>query len=445
MSESKKIAKQDIIGEQGIALIQTRCLNMGLVFRAESVFDAGVDGTIEIREAATGAMSNYRINVQSKATERRFTSETDQAFIYTVEEKDLNYWLGGNLPTILVRSRPDTNEAYWVWINEYFKDLNHRKSRKIEFHKEKDRFDETAYARLLEIAMQDVPGAYVQLAPHNETLVSNLLRLVTFSDTIYVAPTAFDDRSHVWSALGEQAGVGDEWVLRSGMIYSFHDLKESAWHDICDSGAVEPLPSTEWADSEDLSKRSEFVELLNRALDEKLHSEEVWYNQANDFYYFIPRSGQARVEGSGKAGSGRTVVGIYHKIREKDGQKFTHYRHYALRTRWMRVDSEWYLELTPTYYFTHNGEREHMFRENLLKGIKRLERNAAVRYLVEFWANFLSKDPSIFSKAYPFLTFGGLKIFSVDFGFDDASWKHVDEAELPKDFLDPPLFEVLEE
>lgn len=439
MSEPKKIAEQDIIGEKGIALIQTRCLDMGLIFRAESTFDAGIDGTIEIREAATGAMSNYRINVQSKATERRFTSETDQTFIYTVEEKDLNYWLGGNLPTILIRSRPATGEAYWIWVNEYFKDLDRRKSRKIEFHKEKNRFDATAHARLLEIATQDVSGAYVQLAPRNETLVSNLLQLISFSDTIYVAPTAFDDRSHVWSALGEQVGIGDEWVLRSGMIYSFHDLEESTWRDVCDSGAVEPLPSTEWADSEDLSKRSEFVELLNRSLDEKLQSEKVAYNYANDLYYFRLHRRQTRVEGSGKAGSGRTVVEVYQKVRNKDGKKFTYYRHYALRTRWMRVDSEWYLELTPTYFFTHDKEREHIFHEDMLKGIKRLEKNAAVRYLVEFWAYFLGKDPDMFSKTYPFLTFGGLKTFPVDFGFDDASWKHVDDTELPKDFLDPPF------
>ena len=445
MSEPKKIAKQDIIGQKGITLIQMRCLDMDLVFRAESVFDAGVDGAIEIREAVTGAMRNYRINVQSKATEGRFASETDQSFTYTVEERDLNYWLGGNLPTILIRSRPDTGEAYWVWINEYFKDPNRRKSRKVEFHKEKDRFDATAYAGLLEIATQDVPGAYVQFAPRNETLISNLLRLADFSDTIYVAPTALDSRAHVLAALSRPSGVGEEWILRSGMIYSFHDLTEPMWRNVCDSGAVEPLPSSEWADSDDFPKRGEFVDLLNRALDEKLLMDGVYYSQTEDLFYFELHGDEPRVEGSGKPGPGRTVVESYKTTRKKDKKMFKHYRHYALKTRWTRVDDEWYLELTPTYYFTSDGNNKYKFHEDQLKGIKRIEKNPAVRYLVEFWSHFLSKSPGIFGKMYPFLSFGTLKTFLVDFGFDDASWKIVDEAELPKDLLDMPLFEMPEE
>lgn len=445
VSEPKKIAKQDITGEKGIALIQTRCLEMGLVFRAERVFDAGVDGTIEIREAATGVMRNYRINVQSKATEGRFTSETGQTFTYTVEERDLNYWLGGNLPTILVRSRPDTSEAYWVWVDGYFKDPERRKSRKIEFHKEKDRFDATAYAGLLEVAEQGIPGAYVQTAPRNETLVSNLMRLASFSDTIYVAPTALDLRTHVLAALGQPPEVGEEWILRSGMIYSFYNLTEPVWRNVCDSGAVEPLPSSEWADSDELPKQGEFVDLMNRALDEKLLTDGIYYNQADDLYYFELRGDQPRIEGSGKSGPGRTVIEVYENVRKKDKKVFKYYRHYALKTRWTRVDGEWYLELTPTYYFTSDGNNKYTFHENQLRGIKRIEKNPAVRYLVEFWGHFLSKSPDIFGKTYPFLSFGALKTFPVDFGFDDASWKVVDEEELPKDLLDMPLFETPEE
>lgn len=442
MTGPKKIAEQDFTGQKGVNLIERRCLDMGLVFRTEGIFDAGIDGMIEIREAATGVMRNYRINVQSKATVGKFVSETDQTFTYTVEERDLEYWLGGNLPTILIRSRPDTDEAYWVWIEEYFRDPNRRKIRRVEFDKGRDRFDAAAHTALIEIATLNTPGAHIQLTSRNETLVSNLLKLDSYTDTIYVAPTTFDNRDHVWTVLGEDSEVGDEWILRSGMIYSFYDLKEPVWRDICDGGAVEPLPSSGWADSDDPPRRREFVELLNRSLDEKLDIAGVDYNNDDNIYYFELLEGQTRIEGSGKGGPGRTVVETYKSTQKKDGKIFIHHRHYALRTRWTRIDSNWLLELTPTYFFTRDGENKYRFHEDKLKGIKRLEKNAAVRYLVEFWAHFLSREPGLFGDAYPFLTFGGLETFSVDFGFDDASWKNVEDAELPKDFPDLPLFET---
>lgn len=442
MTKPKKIAEQDITGQKGINLIESRCLAMGLIFRAESIFDAGVDGAIEIREAATGTMRNYRISVQSKATQGKFTAETDQTFTYMVEERDLEYWLGGNLPTILIRSRPDTGESYWVWIDEYFKDPDRRKGRKIEFDKEKNRFDKTAREALVEIAIRDIPGEHVQLTSCSETLVSNLLKLNNYPDTIYVAPTTFDNRDYVWTVLGEDSEVGDEWILRSGMIYSFHNLKEPVWRDICDSGAVEPLPSSEWADGNDVPKRREFVELLNRSLDEKLGVAGVDYNNDDNIYYFELIEGQTRIEGSGKGGPGRTVVETYKSTRKKDDKVFIYHRHYALRARWTRIDDKWLLELTPTYFFTRDGENKYRFHEDKLKGIKRLEKNAAVRYLVEFWAHFLSKESGLFGNAYPFLSFSGLETFSVDFGFNDALWKNVEDAELPKDFLDLPLFDT---
>ena len=97
----KKQSKQDIIGGQGIALITRRALDMGYVFR-ETGWDAGIDGHIEIRDAATGEMSNRIIQVQSKATEQAFTAETTEGFDFICSERDLRYWLNGNAPVILV-------------------------------------------------------------------------------------------------------------------------------------------------------------------------------------------------------------------------------------------------------------------------------------------------------------------------------------------------------
>ncbi len=49
----KRITRSTIIGEQGIALIARRVLDMGFVWHQRQV-DAGIDGWIEIRNPETG-------------------------------------------------------------------------------------------------------------------------------------------------------------------------------------------------------------------------------------------------------------------------------------------------------------------------------------------------------------------------------------------------------
>src|SRR5216683_4910369 len=110
---AKIITSQSIIGQQGISLIQNRVLQIKWLWHQTSVFDAGIDGYIELRDPTTGAALNSIIQVQSRATQGRFTAETDTSFEYLCSEKELGYWLAGNAPVILICSRPNTDEAYW--------------------------------------------------------------------------------------------------------------------------------------------------------------------------------------------------------------------------------------------------------------------------------------------------------------------------------------------
>jgi len=71
-----------------------------------------VINSIEIRDPITGEMTNLILQVQSKATDQDFLADTPTGFDYYCEQRDLHYWLSGNGPVILVRSRPATKEAY---------------------------------------------------------------------------------------------------------------------------------------------------------------------------------------------------------------------------------------------------------------------------------------------------------------------------------------------
>jgi hypothetical protein len=69
------------------------------------------------------------------------------------DERDLDYWLGGNAPVILIVSRPNSNEAYWIPIKDYFRDPIRQKQRKVLFDKRTDRFDLHCRDRLARLAI----------------------------------------------------------------------------------------------------------------------------------------------------------------------------------------------------------------------------------------------------------------------------------------------------
>jgi hypothetical protein len=173
---SKKIHPNSMIGQKGINLLERKVLEMGFVWYPSSGIEAGIDGIIEIRDSETGNMSNAIIQVQSKATEKPFQAETSEGFDYLCEERDLNYWLEGNTPVILVVSRPNTEEIYWISIKDYFRDVTLRKTRKVHFNKQQDKFDQACRMALASLAAPQGIGLFIQnlLAAFAESPVHDL-------------------------------------------------------------------------------------------------------------------------------------------------------------------------------------------------------------------------------------------------------------------------------
>jgi hypothetical protein len=89
---------------------------MRYAWRPILIFDLGIDGEIEICDPQTGEATNLILRVQVKATAQPFQRESSDSFEYFCDRRDLDYWLRGNAPVILIVCRPDTNEAYWVSV-----------------------------------------------------------------------------------------------------------------------------------------------------------------------------------------------------------------------------------------------------------------------------------------------------------------------------------------
>ena len=224
-------------GDAAIALIHRRVSQMKQVWHERSI-DPGIDGTIELRDPATGEMSNQHIFVQSKASDR-FSGETDTKFHYICKERDVDYWMKAeHNPVILVCSHPETGEAWWVHIQAWFSDPARRATLRVDFDKSIQKFDKDTTPRLFAVA--DPHGkAHTPVADHRaETLISNLLP-VEFPDSFFSAEASTSSIGAIFAAQRESPyPVRSDFVLSHGRIY--------AWDEIAGTGLVRSIASARY-------------------------------------------------------------------------------------------------------------------------------------------------------------------------------------------------------
>lgn len=441
----KRLDQRSILGQQGVNLIERVVLSMGWVWHQTGALETGIDGIIEIRDPSSGETTNSIIEVQSKATGSPFQTETDRGFEYLCDERDLEYWLRGNAPVILVRSRPDTNEAYWVSIKDYFNTPEKRKSRKILFDKKHDRFDENCKSALIKMAVPKDAGIYFSPPPKKEVLYSNLLKVSFFPDKIYGAETDFRYPKLVWAELNKHdKHISGVFFLKSKNILSFCNLGEHPWDKICNAGSLKIYNTSEWADSNDAEKRRDFVQLLNLCLRGMAHKLGLEYHNAKECFYVRPTkklSPRSITYPSITKNASREVFRGYPN--KRDPSRMAYYRHSAFEGKFLHTDSGWYLQITPTYLFTSDGYRLARYCEDNLKLIKQKEKNPAILGQVIMWAENLRPKNDMFRPKYRFLEFGELMKFDIDVGIDDEAWLPHEEEEDRQELstAEPGLFD----
>jgi hypothetical protein len=438
MVMTKRFSKQAGIGEQGMALIHVRVGEMGFIWHPRRV-DHGIDGEIELVARATGEVLNHLLLVQSKAQLRPFPGEDGRGFHYVCDPKDVDYWMAGNAPVILVCSHPTEGLAWWASIKDEFADPARRRSRRIDFDKERDRFDMSAAEALLGLAGQTTRSLYLRPPPRQETLISNMLSVDRIADTVWGAPAIVRRPLEVFDHM-RRAGhdVCLDWVLADGMLFSFRRLDDSPLADLIDGG-VEGFDTSEWANTKSPDLRRRFVRLLNQTLAD-VTADDLRRHSRKHYLFFRPTPDlSARRASTGRSRTGRTVFQVYRQ--DKDPSQIRFCRHHALDHQFVRFGGEWFLELRPTYHYTADGYRDIPWGPDLVKQMKKRERNPAVRDLVVFWAGFLRAKQTLFGEADRRLAFGDLLRFDVDQGIDDGAW-----AAPPKDTADesdiPTLFEL---
>lgn len=431
----KKISAYDMIGKRGIALIDSIVSEIGFLWHPTGL-EAGIDGYIEIRDRQTGDVTNNIIQVQSKATDKEFDGETAESFDYTCDPRDLNYWLNGNAPVVLIRSRPRTNEAYWVSLKDYFSDPQRRATRKITFDKKRDRLqaDIGCIQSLTNLAVPRGAGLYLSPLPKVEVLYLNLLPISRFPERMYIARTEYRSDAEFRKALRRlDRSAGNVWMLKGGNLYSFADLAEYPWHKLCDRGSLESYTVSVWAGSDDTESKNNLVELLNLLLRERLALRGVDYHETHEFYYFRDTDDLTSKKVGYRSIKRKAQRTVFEAYNPKGSAEPAHYRHSAFYGHFVRYDGTWYLEINPTYHFTSDGRRSYRFAHNSLSGLKRLEKNAAVMGQVVMWAALLQEyfpPPDLIDATVERrLQFGALPTVTIERGIPDEVWLKTEEGD----------------
>lgn len=443
----KYLKQAAIKGQYGVNVVERNVLKMGYKWVAGNAsLDTGIDGEIEIRDPETEEAMNLILRVQVK-TRGDLDADSPNGFRYTCKKNDLDYWMQGNAPVVLIVVKIPEDQAWWVSIKDYFKDTERRKTRQVYFDKARDRFDEHAAVPLRELAQTVDDGVYFAPKGRDEKLISNLLEVTRLPEELWMAETEFRSGPDMHAKLREHEDwPPQEWFVKDGRIYSPHALRDFPWNQVCDVGTIELIDMPEWRDAESPEMRGDFVRLLNNFLRTRARQIGLWWSKDEKCFFFKPTKDLSAKSVNYRSLTNDTSREVFRRYPKKSAPDETAFcRHCGFERSFRRFGGVWYLEITPRYVFTLDGSELHPYREEYQAKIKTIEGSAAVRGLVVMFAYLLkSDDSSLFKKPYPFLGFGDLAQANLMVGIDDGQWSAADETastSLHEEMPDMPLFD----
>lgn len=440
---AKRITRQQILGETAVQFIGRRFLDMGFPWHPTNApLEAGIDGFVEVRDRQSGEATNAWIAVQSKAR-TTLEKETAVSFEFTCTPRDLDYWRRGNMPVLLVVSRPEKDEAWWVSVKDYFRDdPSRQQTRRILFDKSASALTGTAADNLLRLVQTAGAGTYFRPAPKRERLHTNLLEVKRLPRLIYFAKTDHRDPNKFRDELKKHSEYPPrEWVLDGKLVYSVHDLRDQPWASACDITSVDWIESEKWAVSSDPDEQKLFVWLLNECLRSFAGKIGMRHSKDHDALFFKKTTDLSRRIKRYRSRQQSATRDVFREYRsESDPSKLFYYRHVGFEPRFRLFDGCWCLEINPTYLFTSDGDRTHPYHEEYLAKIKSIEGSGAVGGSVVMFAALFRDRDTLFDDNYPHLGFGKLLEADLDVGIDDKLWSK-DDKKRPSE---QPIEDVME-
>jgi hypothetical protein len=229
-----------------------------------------------------------------------------------------------------------------------------------------------------------------------------------------------------------------DWVIRGRRFVSFRDPRETPLEKIVDPETVEAVETACVAMSDDPDDDIIMIELLRRTLEEQFGDDLAYDKDTRSFHFrapdpLSPREYRYR---SLKEMTSATVVQLYPDRKKPD--RLHNVRHHAFVPRFERIGDDWFVSISPTFFYTENGFRLHRFASTLLTGKKRLDRNGSVRGQMLLWRHLLVQNdaneervPSLFNLQpanddQRFLKFEPLEPVMMDVAVPEDAWVQSD-------------------
>lgn len=381
----KTITASQLIGEIGETAAKLKFMRIGYQFTGRDRLEAGIDGIAE-------AMDDHHptammIAVQVKATHSaKYAGENENEFTYRVRSVDLDYWRGSNLPVILVLYRQSDDTFYWKSLEN----LSGDSERTLRFDKKQDVLDGNARSRLaaLTVAKQG-HGYYVPPLGGGEEAIINMLP-ISLPAEIYVSQTLLSNREALTKMNKVRNGKRYDWMINETSLWTFHDPLKSSVRDLVERDQVEQIETDFLALHDAKDQQNKFSGLLRHTLAHDFRETLAWDKEKKQFYFLPKPKGIARQFQylGAKQKTKADVVSVYKK--SKGEGPIDYVRHHSFEPRFERLAEQWYLIVSPSYFFTTDGTRRLSYPDTLLSGKKRLDNNNTVRGQVIMWHRLLS-------------------------------------------------------
>lgn len=176
-------------------------------------------------------------------------------------------------------------------------------------------------------------------------------------------------------------------------IITFHDLEDSEGPlvPIIDYDRITSVASKQWIQNEDY--RSIFVSLLNMAVTRHAHSAGLIPDESKQGRFYFPAKNKGEHKIRWKPRTKMATRTVAKPCTDQNGQ-LVFWRHQSVYLKVLYLINKFYLQLIPTWVFTHDGNKI-MKGSNVSKlAIKwcGAERNLQVLFHVRFWTLVLRKS-----------------------------------------------------